>query len=92
MTYKEFLGGLARIDAERKAIMESKHNERDEIRKEIDLIGVQMLQLRQRKLDLSKRLASIKVEILSVKSEYYDKQNQYIADFEAQMRARKMEG
>ena len=36
MTYKEFLGGLARIDAERKAIMESKHNERDEIRKEID--------------------------------------------------------
>ena len=70
MTYKELLGGLARIDAERKAIMESKHNERDEIRKEIDLIGVQMLQLRQRKLDLSKRLASIKVEILSVKSEY----------------------
>ena len=92
MTYKEFLGGLARIDAERKAIMESKHNERDEIREEIDLIGVQMLQLRQRKLDLSKRLASIKVEILSVKSEYYDKRKQYIADFEAQMRARKMEG
>ena len=92
MTYKEFLGGLARIDAERKAIMESKHNERDEIRKEIDLIGVQMLQLRQRKLDLSKRLASIKVEILSVKSEYYDKRKQYIADFEAQMRSRKMEG
>lgn len=83
---------MARIDAERKAIMESKHNERDEIRKEIDLIGVQMLQLRQRKLDLSKRLASIKVEILSVKSEYYDKRKQYIADFEAQMRARKMEG
>ena len=92
MTYKEFLGGLARIDAERKAIMESKHNERDEIRKEIDLIGVQMLQLRQRKLDLSKRQASIKVEILSVKSEYYDKRKQFIADFEAQMRARKMEG
>ena len=92
MTYKEFLGGLARIDAERKAIMESKHNERDEIRKEIDLIGVQMLQLRQRKLDLSKRQASIKVEILNVKSEYYGKRKQFIADFEAQMRARKMEG
>ena len=72
MTYKEFSEGLGKIDAERKAIMESKHNERDEIRKEIDLIGVQMLQLRQKKLDLSKRLASIKVEILSVKGEYYD--------------------
>ena len=32
------------------------------------------------------------MEILSVKSEYYDKRKQYIADFEAQMRARKMEG
>ena len=91
MTYKEFSEGLGRIDAERKAIMESKHNERDEIRKEIDLIGVQMLQLRQKKLDLSKRLASIKVEILSVKSEYYDKRKQYIADFETAMRTRKTE-
>ena len=92
MTYKEFSEGLARIDAERKAIMESKHNERDGIRKEVDLIGVQMLQLRQKKLDISKRLAEIKVEILNVKSEYYGKRKQFIADFEAQMRARKMEG
>ena len=33
-----------------------------EIPEEIDLIGVQMLQLRQKKLDLNKRLAAIKVE------------------------------
>lgn len=92
MTYKEFSEGLGKIDAERKAIMEQKHSERDEIRKEIDLIGVQMLQLRQKKLDLNKRLAAIKVEILSVKSEYYDKRKQYISDFETAMRTRKTEG